>query len=100
MSNPITISIGAAFAGVQLADARKRKIAQRRQQARSNVRQFLDDVQLAVGNEIGDALREVQRSIRDEFTGRISELLRTYAETAQTAQRATTEHGAFAQPLF
>ena len=40
MSNPITISIGAAFAGVQLADARKRKIAQRRQQARSNVRQF------------------------------------------------------------
>ena len=97
MSNPITISIGAAFAGVQLADARKRKIAQRRQQARSNVRQFLDDVQFAVGNEIGDALREVQRSIRDEFTGRISELLRTYAETAQTAKRAATEHGEFAQ---
>ncbi len=97
MSNPITISIGAAFAGVQLADARKRKIAQRRQQARSNVRQFLDDVQFAVGNEIGDALRDVQRSIRDEFTGRISELLRTYAETAQTAQRAATEHGEFAQ---
>jgi hypothetical protein len=89
MSNPVTVGIGAAFAGMQLADAHKRKIALRRQQARSNVRQFLDEVQFAVGNEISDVMREVQRGIRDEFTDRISELMRTYTETAQQAQQAS-----------
>ena len=89
MSNPVTVGIGAAFAGMQLADAHKRKIALRRQQARSNVRQFLDEVQFAVGNEISDLMREVQRGIRDEFTDRISELMRTYTETAQQAQQAS-----------
>ncbi len=89
MSNPVTVGIGAAFAGMQLADAHKRKIALRRQQARGNVRQFLDEVQFAIGNEINDVMREVQRGIRDEFTERISELLRTYAETAQQSQQAS-----------
>lgn len=97
MSNPVTISIGAVFAGMQLADAHKRKIALRRQQARTNVRQFLDDVQFAVSNEIGDVMRMVQRDIRDEFTDRISELVRTYADTAQVAQRAAQNEGEAAQ---
>ena len=97
MSNPITISIGAVFAGMQLADAHKRKIAVRRQQARGNVRQFLDDVQFAVGNEISDLMRVVQRDIRDEFTERISELVRTYADTVQVAQRAAHNEGEAAE---
>lgn len=88
MSNPVTVGIGAVFAGMQLADAHKRKIALRRQQARSNVRQFLDEVQFAIGNEIGELMRDVQRSIRDEFTDRIAELLRTYSEAALRSQQA------------
>lgn len=71
LSNPVTVGIGAVFAGMQLADAHKRKIALRRQQARSNVRQFLDEVQFAISNEICDVMRDVQRSIRDEFTERV-----------------------------
>jgi hypothetical protein len=93
MSNPVTIGIGAVFAGMQLADAHKRKIALRRQQARSNVRQFLDEVQFAVGNELGEVMRDVQRGIRDEFTERISELVRTYSETARSAERAAKDGG-------
>ena len=93
LSNPVTIGIGAVFGGMQLADAHKRKIALRRQQARSNVRQFLDEVQFAIGNEISDALRGVQRSIRDEFTERVSERLRTYAEATQQAQRSAQQQG-------
>ena len=93
LSNPVTIGIGAVFGGMQLADAHKRKIALRRQQARSNVRQFLDEVQFAIGNEISDALRAVQRAIRDEFTERVSERLRTYAEATQQAQRSAQQQG-------
>jgi len=96
MSNPVTVGIGAVFAGMQLADAHKRKIAMRRQQARSNVRQFLDEVQFAIGNELSGLLRDVQRGIRDEFTERIAELGRTYSEAAQSAQLAAREHGAAA----
>jgi hypothetical protein len=91
-TNPVTIGIGAAFAGMQLADARKRKIALRRQQARSNVRQFLEEVQFAIGNEVGEVMRDVQRSLRDEFTERISELFRTHTEAAQQAQSAARRH--------
>jgi GTPase Era involved in 16S rRNA processing len=88
LSNPVTVGIGAVFAGMQLADAHKRKIALRRQQARSNVRQFLDEVQFAITNEIGEVMRDVQRSIRDEFTERIAELIRTYTDAAQQSQHA------------
>ena len=97
LSNPVTLTIGAVFAGAQLNDAHKRKIAMRRQQARSNVRQFLDDVQFVISSEISDVLRLVQREIRDEFTALITELIRTYSETAQVAQRAAKQHGAEAE---
>ena len=88
LSNPVTLGIGAVFAGVQLKDAHKRKIALRRQQARTNVRVFLDEVQFVVGNELNEVMRSVQRALRDEFTDRITELLRTYTAAAQNAQRA------------
>jgi hypothetical protein len=88
LSNPVTIGLGLAFGGLQLMDAHKRKIAQRRQAARVNVRQFLDDVQFEVGNAMGEALRDVQRNLRDELGGRVNELHRTYTEAARSAQDA------------
>lgn len=85
-SNPVLLGIGAVFGGMGLADDRKRKIAARRQAARSQVRQFLDDVQFEMGNQIGNLIREIQRDLRDEFTARITELVRTYTDTATRAQ--------------
>jgi hypothetical protein len=93
-SNPVTLGLGAAFAGFQLVEGNKRKIAQRRQQARINARQFSDDVQFEVSNTIGELLRTVQRSIRDDFTERISELHRTYADVARTATEALAHDAA------
>jgi hypothetical protein len=93
LSNPVTIGIGAVFAGVQLNDAHKRKIIARRQQARVNVRQFLDEVQFSVSNEMGEVMRDVQRSIRDEFTALMSELARTFNEAAQRAQSVAQQSG-------
>ena len=94
MSNPVTLGMGAVFGGMQLFDAHKRKITQRRQQARMNVRQFADDVQFEVGNQITEALRLIQRALRDEFTERLTELQRTYAQTAQQAQETAKADGA------
>ena len=40
----------------------------RRQTARTQVRQFLDDVQFEVDNQISAVVRDIQRELRDEFT--------------------------------
>ncbi|MEX1006620.1 MAG: dynamin family protein [Acidimicrobiia bacterium] len=89
MSNPVTIGAGALFGAVQLLDDRKRRVTARRQSARTQVRQFLDEVQFQVGNELTTMVREVQRDLRDEFTERLGELQRTYTETGQRAQADT-----------
>lgn len=95
LSTPITLGLGIAFAGGQLLDANRRKLAARRQKARTAVRQFLDDVGFEVGNQLGEAVRDIQRQVRDEFTERVTELHRTYADAAQRAaqdvQRGSAE---------
>jgi hypothetical protein len=88
MSNPVTLGLGAAFAGMQLFDAHKRKIAARRQQARTQMRQFLDDVGFESGHRINESLRDIQRTLRDQFSEKIADLQRTYGEAAQQAQQA------------
>jgi hypothetical protein len=85
-SNPVLLGIGAVFGGMGLADDRKRKVAARRQAARTQTRQFLDDVQFEMGNQIGNLVRDIQRELRDEFGDRLGELVRTCTETAQRAQ--------------
>jgi hypothetical protein len=85
-SNPVLLGAGAIFGGMSLIDDRKRKVTAKRQAARTQVRQFVDDVQFEVGNELNTLVRELQRDLRDEFTERLGELQRTYTETAKRAQ--------------
>ena len=87
MSNPIALGAGALFGGMQVIDERKKKVTARRQAARTQIRQFVDDVQFEVGDEITGAIRDLQRELRDEFTERLGELQRTYADTMQQAQQ-------------
>jgi hypothetical protein len=86
-SNPVLLGVGAIFGSIGLADDRKRKIQARRQAARSQVRQFLDDVQFEVNNQITTVVRDIQRDLRDEFSERLAELLRTHTETATRTQQ-------------
>jgi hypothetical protein len=85
-SNPVLLGAGALFGGMQLLEDRKRKVALRRQNARQQVRQFIDDVQFDVTNELSGLVRQAHRDIRDGFTARLAELQRTYAAAAQSAQ--------------
>jgi hypothetical protein len=86
-TNPVTLGIGALFGGMGLMDDKKRKVAGRRQAARSQMRQFADDVQFEVGNQISNGVKEIQRGLRDEFGERLAELLKTYTDTANRAQQ-------------
>ena len=86
-SNPVLLGAGALFGGMQLMDDRKRRVTARRQAARQQVRQFVDDVQFEVGNAITTQIRDMQRQLRDEFTERLAEVQATYTATAQRAQQ-------------
>lgn len=95
LASPLTLGIGVAFAGNQLMDANRRKIAVRRQKAKMAVRQFLDDVQFEVTNQLSEAIRTRQRDVRDEFTERVTEAVRTNTDVArrakEDAERAVAE---------
>ena len=90
-SNPVLLGAGALFGGLQMSEDRKRKVAARRQSARQQVRQFMDDVQFEVTNEMTQLLRDLQHDLRDEFGERLAELQRTYADTAQRAQKIASQ---------
>lgn len=85
-TNPVMLGIAAVFGSMGLSDDRKRKVQARRQAARAQVRQFLDDVQFEVGNQISIVVRDVQRDLRDEFTERLGQLQRTYSDAAKRGQ--------------
>jgi vacuolar-type H+-ATPase subunit E/Vma4 len=96
-TNPVLLGVGAVFGGMQLFDEKKRKVASRRQSARGQIRQFLDDVQFEIGNEISSQIRDIQRALRDEFTERLAELQRTYTDTARRAQASAEQDAGSAQ---
>ncbi len=85
-SNPVLLGAGALFGGMQVVEDRKRKVAQRRQSARQQVRQFIDDVQFEVTDKLTGLIRQAHRELRDSLTTRLTELQRTYTAAAQRAQ--------------
>lgn len=87
MSNPISLVIGAAFAGKQIYSVRKHTLATRRQRARSVVKGFLDDVQFEASHQLAESIRHLQRMLRDEFSSRVAELQRTYQQMAEQAKQ-------------
>jgi GTPase SAR1 family protein len=87
MSNPVTMVIGAAFAGQTVLTAKKRNLAIRRQQARAAIRGFLDEVQFETGHQLTEVIRMHQRTLRDHFSSRVSELQRTYRDLAESTRK-------------
>lgn len=90
-SNPVLLGAGALFGGFQLLEDRKRRLQARRQSARTQLRQFTDDVQFEVSNELTKLLRDVQRDLRDEFVELIGELQRSWTAAAEQAQQAASQ---------
>ena len=52
------------------------------------MRQFNDDVQFEMSNELTKLIRDVQRALRDEFVELIGELQQSWTRAAQQAEKA------------
>jgi hypothetical protein len=94
LMNPLTAVIGIGLGRKALKEEKKRQLTMRRQQAKMAVRRYLDEVSFAVNKDSRDAIRHVQRDLRDEFTERAEQLQRSTREAlaaAETAARQTVE---------
>jgi hypothetical protein len=86
--NPFSVGIGVLLAGKALVDQRQQRLAALRQQAKQAHRKFTEEVNLQVGKNSKDAVRHVQRELRDSFTAVADELQRSISEALTAAQTA------------
>ena len=88
MANPATLVIGLFMGRQALRGEKDRQLAMRRNQARQAHRKYTDEVAFVVGKDSRDALRQIQRRLRDFFGTRADELHRSTSEALSAAQQA------------
>jgi len=85
------IGVAAVFGGKQLVEERGRQLVQRRQQAKTTLRQFLDEAEFEISRTMRDLARELNRQLRDYFAARIAERLQTCTAVIESLQQALQE---------
>jgi hypothetical protein len=91
--NPFSVGAGLLLGGRSLREEKKRQLTRRQAEAKQAVRQYAEDVSFHVCKDSRDMLRQVQRQLRDHFTGVATELdlaLQASVSTAEEAARANS----------
>lgn len=87
---PVSIGAGIVMGRKAAREDRNRQLTQRRQQAKLGIRKFIDDVVFRVSKHNRDALKTIQRELRDTNLARANELSRTATDALKAAQSALT----------
>ncbi|HEY6425425.1 MAG TPA: dynamin family protein [Pseudonocardiaceae bacterium] len=85
---PLGIAAAALMGRGGFQEDRRRQLEQRRIKAKAMVRRFVDEFNMQVGKDSRDVLRRVQRELRDGYTERLDELLRSMGDALTQAERA------------
>ncbi len=85
---PVSLMIFGAIVVKVVKDERGRQLAHRRQLAKAAARRYLDEISFRVGKDCRDALRHLQRRLRDEFQDRAAAMHRSSVATLAAAQGA------------
>ena len=88
---PAAIGVALVFGGKGVLGERRRQLADRRQQARTFLAGFVEEVRFEADGRLASLLDEVQRQMRARFADRIRELHRTYTESAAALERAADQ---------
>jgi hypothetical protein len=91
MTNPVTLVIGLLSGGLAVHSARQRELQARRQQAKMNVRRYIDDVNFQVGKDFRDTIRHLQKELRDHFATRAEEVQRSTQAALQAVQQSAQQ---------
>ncbi|MGW5720273.1 dynamin family protein [Amycolatopsis sp. NPDC003865] len=96
---PFGVAAGLLMGRSGFADERKRQLEKRRGLAKTAVRRFVDEFNLQVGKDSRDAMRTVQRELRDAYSARVEELQRSLTEALANAKKAVVDDDAEAAEL-
>lgn len=88
---PFGLAAGLLMGRSGFLDERKRQLEKRRTSAKTAVRRFVDEFNLQVGKDSRDAMRTVQRELRDAYSARVEELQRSTTEALAAAKKAVVE---------
>lgn len=88
---PFGVAAGLLMGRSGFLDERKRQLEKRRTSAKNAVRRFVDEFNLQVGKDSRDAMRTVQRELRDAYSARVEELQRSTTEALAAAKKAVVE---------
>jgi hypothetical protein len=83
---PIGLIAGLTLGRRLVRQERERQVQQRRQQARAELRRYVDDVSFHVGRDSREAVRRTQRLLRDEFAARAAAVERSTAAAASAVR--------------
>lgn len=85
---PIGIGLGVIMGRKQLRDEKDKALAQRRIQAKNAQRKYIDEATFRTGKDCRDALRLIQRRVRDHFTDLAEQQATSNHETLVAVQTA------------
>jgi GTPase SAR1 family protein len=85
---PFGLAAGALLGGFGFKEGRKQQVERRRNEAKQTVRRFVDEFNMQIGKDSRDAIRHVQRELRNAWSDRVSELQRSTADALAAAQSA------------
>jgi uncharacterized membrane-anchored protein YhcB (DUF1043 family) len=84
----LPLAAGLGLGRKALRDEKERQLNMRRAQAKNAVRKYVDEVQFQLGKDSRDTLRRVNRQLRDHYSARAEELLRSVQASLTAAQKA------------
>ncbi|MBH0778869.1 dynamin family protein [Nocardia bovistercoris] len=90
MLNPISIGAGVIVGGKAFRDDKQARLARRRNEAKTAVRRFVDDVAFQAAKESKDRLHRIHRALRDHYAGVAERSVRSIDDSLRAAQEAAS----------
>jgi replication fork clamp-binding protein CrfC len=88
MFNPISLGAGLLLGRKSYKEDMENRMLRVRNEAKANVRRFVDDVSFVVGKESRDRLKAIQRRLRDHYREIANQATRSLNESLQAAVAA------------
>ncbi|MFG1654954.1 dynamin family protein [Micromonospora chersina] len=88
MINPLSVGVGALFGGKSIRDESKQLLRRRQAVVKTAIQRHVDDFFVRVTKDRRDAVRQVQRMLRDHFTGLTEELQEAIIRSFRSAKQA------------
>jgi replication fork clamp-binding protein CrfC len=84
MFNPLSLGAGLVLGRKAYKEDMENRMLRVRNEAKTNVRKFVDDVSFVVGKESRDRLKTIQRQLRDHYRGIANQTTRSLNESLQS----------------